>query len=419
MFKTLTRTRVLLLASAGLVLAVGIVWVAPRDSYLLRQWQAGLASLPDEDVPVRLEQVAAIGDRGRPVLVELLHSDRKVVAQEAFRLLSRYLDEQELVAPEESSPRVCLLSKELAEQSRSQGEHAGHASVRLATRLLLWPIDRNEVDGEQLVANCEKAIRAFSTDETEDGSGESHDSLVAPTRGLDAPNIMSASALADLPGGGLTVELAELPELARREADFAPPAQREPRSFYPMATRSILDDRSVGAPTTSAPPLAEESQPLESRLETFRPGIVLRRESSRPAEPERGSTELPMSERPVLEVMQLLASADPDLAHRASDELSRRGFRPHHLQLAERLFDPDAEVRRQLVDRLPQLPAIDSRPWLIWLSSDADAEVRKAAIGFIATANDPALLDHLRKLEKTETNDAVLQLIRSALARPH
>jgi HEAT repeat protein len=115
--------------------------------------------------------------------------------------------------------------------------------------------------------------------------------------------------------------------------------------------------------------------------------------------------------------MQQLAIGSPHVAQKAIEELTRRGFRPRDLRLAERLVNADPDVRLELVNSLPQLSGIDSRPWLIWLSSDPDSLVRRAAVSIIATGDDQALFDHLRQVEQTETDEEVLRLIRRALAR--
>ena len=113
--------------------------------------------------------------------------------------------------------------------------------------------------------------------------------------------------------------------------------------------------------------------------------------------------------------MQQLATGTPHAAQRAVEELGRRGFRPRDLRLAERLVHPDPAIRLELASSLPQLAGIDSRPWLIWLSSDPDARVRRSAISIIATGDDPALFDHLRQVEQLETDEEVLRLIRRVL----
>ncbi len=114
--------------------------------------------------------------------------------------------------------------------------------------------------------------------------------------------------------------------------------------------------------------------------------------------------------------MQKLASDDESLIHAAVDELYRRGFQTKHFRLAELLVDPDAEVRAQLVQSLPQMPGIDSRPWLLWLSRDQDPTVRKAAVAVIATSPDATLQQRIRDLEREETDEEVLQALRQILS---
>jgi hypothetical protein len=96
--------------------------------------------------------------------------------------------------------------------------------------------------------------------------------------------------------------------------------------------------------------------------------------------------------------MDLLHDPLPDTVAAAAAELHDRGLSGQHLELARDLTDPDPAVRRRLVDRLPDIPGLVARPWLLWLSHDDDADVRLAALTFLATSTDPRLLDYVRQL---------------------
>ena len=52
-------------------------------------------------------------------------------------------------------------------------------------------------------------------------------------------------------------------------------------------------------------------------------------------------------------LMHGLQAMKSSTAAKARAELIRRGFSEVHLELARRLFDPDPEVRKQLVRALP------------------------------------------------------------------
>ena len=269
MFRTRIQ-KLLLLAAGGVLLAVAAGLIFPPRAILIKRWQRELKSTPSEQVRVRLEQIAAVGDRGVPVLVEALHSDRRDIAETAFELLQRYLDEQELVSAADSSPNVAAMASALGQQSKRRGAFAASPSIKLATRLLLWPTVRRGIDNEQLVADCETVIRAFAV-ETNTTNELPRPTVVATEyRQLSAPAIASADML-DLPGGGVMPELAEIPDLPRAQRDLpdstlpdsdllgsdllgsdllgsdlldsarADGSLVEPQPFYPRAVRDVLE----------------------------------------------------------------------------------------------------------------------------------------------------------------------------------
>ncbi|MBP89218.1 MAG: hypothetical protein CMJ64_21295 [Planctomycetaceae bacterium] len=338
------------------------------------------------------------------------------MAEVAFELLQTYLDEQELVSADESSPRIAAMASVLGQHSERRGPFAADSSIKLATRLLLWPTARRGTDNEQLVADCETVIRTLAVDKTATAEQGGSSVVTIQYREFKTPPIVSADAL-DLPGGGLMTELAEIPALPRAEYnlldnDFGPLNTVEPQPFYPVATRNIL-----GMPAETSDTLPSQ-QSLGNAMPLPRPpaGLDLLRDEPTPPKRQQAAPPQQLAERSDLEVMQQLAVGTPHAVQAALTELTRRGFRPRDLSLAERLVNPDPSVRLELANTLPQLSRIDSRPWLIWLSSDPDPLVRRSAVSIIATGDDPALFDHLRQVEQIETDDEVLRLIRRVLA---
>ncbi len=119
------------------------------------------------------------------------------------------------------------------------------------------------------------------------------------------------------------------------------------------------------------------------------------------------------------DVMRSLQSVESPTAAEARAELIRRGFSEVNLDLARRLFDPDPEVRKQLVRNLPQLHSIDAMPWLLRLTQDNDAEVRLAALTLLATTGDPTMLSRVEEIARHDRDPAVQrQIERLAGRRP-
>jgi HEAT repeat protein len=127
------------------------------------------------------------------------------------------------------------------------------------------------------------------------------------------------------------------------------------------------------------------------------------------------------SRRPASEPLAGLRQADLfDLVRRlragdqrapaARAELLRRGLTEVDLELGRRLFDPDPEVRRQLVRALPALQSVDAAPWLLQLCQDEDPEVRMAALAMTGTTADPRLLDQVEALARQDPDGRIRDL---------
>jgi hypothetical protein len=103
--------------------------------------------------------------------------------------------------------------------------------------------------------------------------------------------------------------------------------------------------------------------------------------------------------------MRQLHSAEGTEHSAAERELMRRGYTAFRLGVARRLTDPDPAVRRELAELLPQMSGLDARPWLLWLSEDADPSVRRAAAAILATSTDPKLRARWRELRVGENDE--------------
>ena len=76
-------------------------------------------------------------------------------------------------------------------------------------------------------------------------------------------------------------------------------------------------------------------------------------------------------------------------------------------------------MRQEVVEALPVLDAVNSREWLVWLSHDRDAGVRRAAITLLATSGDPEIQKRIRQAAETDADPAIRQQARAALGLDH
>ncbi len=381
-------------------------WWTPTD-FLLRQWGSELTDLPDDQVPLRLEQIAALESRGIPTLVEALHSDREIVADGALLHLERQLGQWELLSTADSTPEVARLAAELAGRSAQPGPYSARGNRLLATRILLWPVHRERANGEQLVADCETVLRAALPRKPIEGADDSQPNRHSETARSELPRVEVSSAL---PGGNLPVQLVSAPALAPREATITSPTASEPQPFVSPEPPRLLDEHVTNQHLESNSPSYGEPTPADPRDR-----LQLRRQLPPPTTTVPSRARESLHDLSDLQVMRLLADEDPGVARDAVNELYRRGFQTPHIQIAKAMMDPDIGVRLRLVDGLPQQAGIDARPWLLWLSRDPAPAVRQAAIAVIATSREPALLDRLREMAREETDDQVLRVVRQVL----
>jgi len=397
-------------------LAVLALYLRPPTEYLAESWRSELPALPDEQAQRRLQQVAGLGASGLPALVAALHSDRAPVARMALVLLERQLDEWQLLSSRESSPRVAQMAKHLARQSHRRGPYAASATRQLALRLLLWPLDRRVADGDQLAADCEMTLRAGGeamaamTDQTREPTlsrdprhGEEREEAAVLVNPPAVPPLVTSRS------STLVAEASPAPlvSVSRPDVALSTPRSREPGVRAGRSDESREGEVLLLAPPRPSGPATPDGLLLSPSVSDASP-VAEGQPSPIPAPAE-------METLPTIEVLRLLRDQDALLAGKAREELQRRGFQPLHFRLAEMLLDERAAVRVELAQLLPQLSGMDARPWLIWLSQDAEAEVRRASVAIIATSADPALRQHLRGLEQQETDDAVLRLVRQVL----
>ena len=111
-----------------------------------------------------------------------------------------------------------------------------------------------------------------------------------------------------------------------------------------------------------------------------------------------------------VELIRGLNSENDARAEAAEAELIGRGFTEAQLELARKLYDPDAAVRKKLVQELPGLQGVDTVPWLMELCRDADAEVRLGAIALLATSSDPAVLDEVERIAGRDVDSGIRRI---------
>lgn len=116
-------------------------------------------------------------------------------------------------------------------------------------------------------------------------------------------------------------------------------------------------------------------------------------------------------------VISELASKQTAAADQAVEELMRRGLGKEELRIASQLAAPQVEVRLGLLQSLLRRTDIDARPWLLWLAEDSEQDVRLQAVTALASMDDAAVKQALRKRLGVEADPIVAAQLRNVVDR--
>jgi hypothetical protein len=123
------------------------------------------------------------------------------------------------------------------------------------------------------------------------------------------------------------------------------------------------------------------------------------------------------------DLLTLLSSVTPRLASAAFHELQTR-LSSQELDLAVELAQGTPEQRIQAMERLARDSQLDPLPWLAWMGSEADREVRFKAVSLLGSINNDDSRLRLRMLHGRERDAEISRHIQSALlasgsVKPH
>jgi hypothetical protein len=420
------------LMAAGLLVTMFAVrpW---HERLVIDYWQEKVDRLPDDAVRAAFDELAERGDLGIRILASQVGSERQAVSLAAYEALRDTISGWREDALSRPLAHLRLIAEALAGSTDRSGPAARDRAAAIVRQILLWMPPDEGGDREELIAHCQTVIQSAGTDTGSDRLAASpgdrsdwqlrqpllaatdrlggrvelptevrtdrkvalagHRTTVAdqgaalaeppvPTP-LEWPNAAAHSGAAANPGGRMVMD-----EAAQSAVADLPPHASGPGSAAPLPAPAVLADLPEAQPIPR--PAAREAVGDGAAL------AVAAAASRRASEAEQTASDL--TRLPVIRVMSLLHDPLPDTVAAAAAELDDRGLSGQHLELARDLTDPDPAVRRRLVDRLPDTPGLVARPWLLWLSHDDDADVRLAALTFLATSSDPRLLDYVRQL---------------------
>lgn len=352
----------------GLTLAVllgSLPWIPglrPAD-WLARAWRMRWSLLPTSQAVQRVADLPRLGKPGWELLVDALADHRLEVVDAAGRQLQREFASLEGVSAADASRRAAWVMARL--RLRAVDLHPSSYPVvkQLAQQILLQQLDDRVVDEVELIQQCEEVLAYIHQHE--------HESMLA--KRSESPEVMAWTDV---------IEPLDEPHSVAQSAPVQP-LRADQLAADDDDERGSSDDGSA-----------------EPELEAPEPPLFVRSDAP-----------TLIGDQPDQTLLEMLSSPDAETVLQATSELERRGYDRQTITLAEHLLDPSADVRLAMIQRLPQLPITQLRPWLLRLSRDEDVRVRRAAVSRIATTNDPELRRRLREMEATENDPIILRRI--------
>jgi hypothetical protein len=373
MFAILSRARLRLgaaIAVVAILFLAGYGWLQPQRRLAARV-AAELDTARDERVMEVMKQLAAFGEHGLPHLAAALKHERPEVASAARTVLSEELDRWQLLPPKTASKRIACLAEELSRGIEACSPMTRRMASDLATRILLWPVDAAAINQPKLISNCERVLVAVRAREQPTILATHLETAGISPRGVS--ELSPYDEALDLPGGGLPIEMSNVPALPREE-------QAQPRAL--PSTEEVELSPVI--------PPGEEPRRFVPQASTKNDG--------HPADE-------------TLDNIHRLVSADSEVREAAEQKLIKTGFGVAQLEVARRFADPRPEARRKLADDLSRQSVIDPRPWLLKLLEDSDRSVRLKTATILSTTSDPQLLHQLRQRAVVENDPEVRAML--------
>ena len=382
-------------ASAGL-------WWQWRDRLLAAYAENELVAASGEDAAASLKLLLTLRQPGMAAVVRALGAPKAETRELAHRVLDDELNRCDAGPPSETTAKwLSDLASALTENIDGLPPAARHRAGNLAMRVLSLSETSPAADRGRLIDSCHGVLNAI---ETELPSPRSHSTplSMAPRQRrrrseilLHAPSVRHADTSTEL-------ELAQLAAPALMRAD-APGrmAHAEPRTLMTNDTTALVAKGEAA------------SKPARGNQVTVA-GYTREIDHGQAEDDARQVARQKARELDVIELFTQLNEPNP-IAAAARAELDSRGFSPRQIEVSQHLVSHDAAERLRWAEWLPGIRGIDARFWLLRLSHDPNLQVRRAAVGLLATDRDPEVVRRLQQIVVVETDDRIRDLASRAL----
>jgi HEAT repeats len=426
--------RGLVLAAFTLMSGVCMTWFAMRELAPVSP-PVRLSRLSDVELEPHLRALIRQGRAKLARVVESLGAERLALQSAASRTLHEEIDRCARAGSDEAALQLDEIAGVLATHAPQLDADALTTAAALAERILAVPMLAGSASNR--LRHCHVVLKEEAERRMKEQAGlparMSKNTSGQHQRAMDpgpASRTGVSVTVAPLVGGGLAVAPSDaqprrLPPQVTRQAKQLNTPDATPRTAATASqlnlpsriqaagsesqANGVTDVTAVGHPTAAG-------NASQSRMQTANANVV------RSSTAERAQAPIPRDLARLLELAERvrIGSSSPSAAMKA--ELQWLGIDEVQLRLARGAIDDDPRVRQEVVEALAQVGTVDARGWLLWLSHDHDAEVRRAAISLLATASDPELKKRVRQAAASDNDPRVRQQAQAAItageARP-
>ena len=382
-------------------LSLTVLLASQSRRWLLYQMTSDYETLPSEAQSLRLIEIAGLDELGLPFLVEQLANQNRLVARQAYDLLSENQNRWSILNHENCQSRHTVLVESLQEVAdRLDVTRVGWVTSLLQHTIVEY-VQHDDDESHTLHLAATDLLARLTI------SGRPDD-RIASLNPNEPPAVVVRSAPLTVVGSEETdawIDWPPKPEANDANAPGAAPISTDSlENEAPSIYRSSAGD---SAATTLVP-----ADPTTVNLREFEPPAS---GMSNIVETAAHEMEAPLQTYNVRSVIYWLASSDQEQRRQAELELIRRGLDSHQIALARSLSLGSVENRLETVERISHDATIDPRPWLIWLLDDEYREVKLRAINILATIPDASIKEMLRERISTESDPTVAARIRRVL----
>jgi hypothetical protein len=373
------------------LLSIGC-WRHWRNRLLAAYCEDGLTTANEEQAAASLELLMALREPGMAAVVRAIGNPVAATRELAYHKL---VDELNRLESEPRSPvraeRLSDFVRALADSVDDLPELARQRVAVLAMKVLAQCQELPMVDRDAAIAACHQVLDAAKPRERSQPSGIAAPDYEAVTKnkGIKQP---AAAPKQVHPVSDLDLSQFSAPPLARADVP-GEDVHAEPHLFFAHDTAAL-------ASKPPEPRRGERSTPIAVAAYTA---------DVAGANNDEQETDLARREARELDIIALftrLHDTRPK-ATSARVELEARGYSQRQIEVGQHLVSPDAEERLRWTEWLPGIRGIDARFWLLRLSHDPHAQVRRAAVGLLATDRDPEVVRRLQRVVIEETDERV------------